>query len=137
MTDRQLTLVVLTDLYAVCRLEKDVPVPAWTSSGEFFSVTRTADELSIVCPENLVPDGVRCERGWQCLRVAGTIDFSLVGVVAALVTPLAEAGISVFVISTFDTDYLLVKKTDLARATAALRAAGHGFNPQIQRQRPI
>lgn len=124
MTTHKLRLVVLPDMYAVCRLENDAPVPAWATTGPFFSITRTAQELSVVWPQNLVPDGVRCERGWRCLRVAGTMDFSMVGVVASLVTPLAEAGISVFVISTFDTDYLLVKENDLGLALKALRAAG-------------
>ena len=104
---------------AVCKLDKDAPVPAWASSGTFFSITRTADELSVVCQQSLVPDGVRCERDWRCLLVAGTMEFSMIGVVASLVTPLAEAGISVFVISTFDTDYMLVKEVDLERALAA------------------
>ncbi len=125
MTKHKLRLVNLPGLFAVCRLDQDAPVPAWASSGEFFSITRTADELSVVCPQSLVPDGVRCERGWRCLRVAGTMDFSMIGVVASVVTPLADAGISVFVVSTFDTDYLLVKEDDLARATVVLRAAGH------------
>src|SRR5262245_26628362 len=125
MTMHNLKLLLLPDLYAVCRLDKGVPVPAWASSGTLVSITRTSEELSVVCPQTLVPDGVRCERGWQCLRVAGTMDFSMIGVVASLVTPLAETGVSVFVISTFDTDYLLVKEKDLARAMAALRAAGH------------
>lgn len=121
----RLTLMLLPDTFALCKLDADDAVPAWASSGDFLSITRTADELSVVCPQSIVPDGVRCERGWRCLRVAGTMDFSMIGVVASLVTPLAEAGISVFVVSTFDTDYLLVKADDLARATAALRAAGH------------
>jgi hypothetical protein len=94
-------------------------------TGTFFSITRTADELSVVCQQSLVPDDIRCERDWRCLRVAGTMAFSMVGVVAALVTALAEAGVSVFVVSTFDTDYLLVKEHDLEKAVAALRAAGH------------
>jgi uncharacterized protein len=121
----QLALTLLPDTFAVCRLNAGDSVPAWATSGTFVSITRTADELSVVCPQSLVHDDVRCERGWQCLRVAGTMDFSMIGVVASLVTPLAEAGISVFVVSTFDTDYLLVKESDLVRAMAALRAAGH------------
>jgi uncharacterized protein len=125
VTMHKLRLLVLPDLYAVCRLDRDAPVPAWATTGQFFSITQTADELSVVCPQSLVPDKVRCERGWRGLRVAGTMDFSMVGVVASLVTPLAKAGIRVFVVSTFDTDYLLVKENDLARATAVLRAAGH------------
>jgi len=122
-----LTLTLLPDLYAVSRLDSHAPVPAWASSGDFVSITRTADELSVGCPQSLVPDGIRCERGWRCLRVVGTMDFSMIGVVASLVTPLAESGISVFVISTFDTDYLLVKTDDLERAMAVLRGAGHSL----------
>lgn len=128
MTMQKLDLLLLPDLYAVCRLDRDAPLPTWAATGEFSSITRTADELSVVCPQNLVPDGVRCERSWRCLRVAGTMDFSMIGVVASLVMPLAESGISVFVVSTFDTDYLLVKADDLDKALAALRAAGHAVD---------
>ena len=121
----QLTFVVFSELFAVCRLDHNAPIPAWASAGTLFSITRTADELSIVCPQSLVPDAIRCERGWRCLRVAGTMEFSMVGVVASLSKPLAEAGIGIFVISTFDTDYLLVKENDFEKAVVALRAAGH------------
>ena len=121
----QLALTLLPDTLVVCRLDPDAPVPAWATTGVFFSITRTADELSVVCPQSLVPDGFRCERSWRCLRVAGPMDFSLIGAVASMVGPLAEAGISVFVVSTFDTDYLLVRERDLGRVTATLRSAGH------------
>jgi hypothetical protein len=73
-------------------------------------VTRTTDETSVLCPADAVPAGVRCEAGWRCLRVAGTLDIFMVGVLAGLVGPLAAAGVSVFVVSTFDTDFLLVKE---------------------------
>jgi hypothetical protein len=119
------TLTVLPDIYAICRLGADAPIPAWANPGGFFSITRTGEELSIVCLQSLVPDGIRCERDWQCLQLAGPIPFTTVGVLASLVQPLAEAGISVFAISTFDTDYLLVKAVDLARAYDALRAKRH------------
>jgi hypothetical protein len=125
MSNHKLRLIALSDPFAVCKLESIAPVPTWASSADFLSITRTADELSIVCPQDLVPDGIRCEPGWRCLRVAGTMDFSMIGVVASLVTPLAQAGISVFVISTFDTDYLLVKETNFEAALSALRSAGH------------
>jgi hypothetical protein len=95
--------------------------------GNFFSITRTADELSVVCPQAVVPEGVECERGWRCLRVAGTVPFSAVGVLAALSAPMADAGISVFALSTFDTDYLLVKAEDLERAVDTLRRRGHSI----------
>ena len=125
MTLHQLTFLVFSELFAVCRLDHNDPIPAWASAGTLFSITRTADELSIVCPQSVVPVDIRCERGWRCLRVAGTMEFSMVGVVASLSKPLAEAGIGIFVISTFDTDYLLVKDNDLEKAVVALRAAGH------------
>jgi hypothetical protein len=88
-------------------------------------MTRTADELSVVCWADAVPEGVRCEKGWRCLRVAGTLDFSLVGVLASMLAPLAAAGVSVFVLSTFDTDYVLVKEAHLTKAADALRLAGY------------
>jgi hypothetical protein len=122
--EHRLTLVVLPGLFAVCRLPADAAAPAWPS-GSFYSVTRTADELSVVCRQEDVPASVRCEPGWRCLRVAGKLDFALVGVLAALLVPLAEAGVSVFAVSTFDTDFFLVKEADLDRAVGALRSAGH------------
>ena len=105
---------------AVCRLDPQVAVPDWALSGDFFSITRTTDELSIVCSEAGVPEGVLCERGWAGLKVEGPLDLSLTGVLASLAQPLAEAGISIFAVSTYDTDYLLVKVGDLERAVAVL-----------------
>jgi hypothetical protein len=111
--------------FAVCRLPADAPLPVWVPSADFFSITRTTDELSVVCRESAVPGEITCERGWRCLRVAGTMPFTAVGVLASLTAPLAEAGISLFAISTFDTDYLLVKATDFDAALSALRGYGH------------
>lgn len=125
MTFHHLNFIVVPERLAICRLDHNAPIPAWASAGTIFSITRTADELSIVCPQSLIPDAIRCERGWRCLRVAGTMEFSVVGVVASLSRPLAEASIGIFVISTFDTDYLLVKEDDLEKAVIVLRAAGH------------
>jgi hypothetical protein len=119
------TLLPLEGRYAVCRLGAEAPLPAWIAGGPFVSITRTGSELSIVCPQNMVPGDVPCESGFCCLRVAGTLDFSLVGILASLLGPLAEAGISVFVVSTFDTDYLLVKEETLSRAVEVLCRAGH------------
>jgi hypothetical protein len=123
------TLVPLDGLFAVCRLAAETPLPAWAAggrAGSFVSVTRTADELSIVCRQELVPDDIRCERGWRVLRVAGPLDLTLIGVLASLLVPLADAGIAVFVLSTFDTDYLLVKGDRLDAAVEVLRREGHG-----------
>jgi hypothetical protein len=125
MIHHQLNLAWLQGAFAVCRLTADAPLPTWATAGEFLSITRTAGELSIVCPEEAVPQGVQCERGWRCLRVAGPLEFSLVGVLASLAVPLAEAGISIFVVSTFDTDYLLVKEEKQQQAAEVLRQAGH------------
>jgi putative acetyltransferase len=122
---RQLPLLVLNDTFAVTRLSGDASIPSWAIAGGFFSITRTPDELSIVCRQASVPPGVVCERDWRCLRVAVAIPFSVVGVLAGLTAALADAGISVFVVSTFDTDYLLVKAADLGRAIDILRRRGH------------
>jgi hypothetical protein len=88
-------------------------------------VTRTPDELSVVADEAAVPAGVRAERGWRALQVAGPLDFNLTGILASLAYPLARAGISLFAVSTFDTDYVLIKEDKLHDALAALQAAGH------------
>jgi len=120
-----LSLFLLPDEMSVARLPAETAIPAWAVGAAFFSVTRTPDELSILCPTVRVPAGVRAERGWRCLQVAGPLDFSLVGVLASLLRPLREAGVSVFTLSTYDTDYVLIKEAQLPRALASLRAAGH------------
>jgi predicted metal-dependent HD superfamily phosphohydrolase len=121
----QLTLLPVDGTFAVCRLAGAAPIPPWATASPFLSITRTANELSVVCRQDAVPEGVVCERGWHCVRVAGTMPFTVVGVLASLTAPLADAGVSVFAVSTFDTDYLLVKSDDLARAVDALRRHGH------------
>jgi hypothetical protein len=120
-----LTLFLLLDTFAVCRLPAGAALPAWATAGAFYAVTRTADELSIVCVQEQVPAGVTCQPGWRCLQVAGPLDFALTGVLASLAQPLAAAGISIFTLSTYDTDYLLVRDETLDAARAALRNAGH------------
>ncbi len=115
---------VLAGMFAICRLEPDADVPSW-ATGEVVAITRTPDELSILCSQNNVPENVRSESDWRCFRVVGPLDFSLVGVIASLTSTLASANISVFVISTFDTDYILVKESSFEAAVQSLRAAGH------------
>jgi hypothetical protein len=122
---RGLSRVPVEGTYMVRRLGPEAPGPDWAAGSRFSSVTRTADEVSVVCEQAAVPPGVRCEPGWRCLRVAGTLDFASVGVLAGLVGPLAAAGVSVFVVSTFDTDYLLVKEGDLDWAVAVLQQHRH------------
>jgi hypothetical protein len=110
---------------AVCRLDANAEVPAWATVGDFYSLTRTSDELSVVCFASNVPDGVRCEKGWRGLKVEGPLDFGMVGILAAIAGVLAGAGISIFALGTFDTDYILVKADQYENAIAALAASGH------------
>ena len=122
-----LRLTALEEPLAVCRLGPEAEVPPWVGSaaGGISSVTRTAEELSIVCPARVVPRGVLCERGWRALKMEGPFDLSLVGILASVVAPLAGAGVNVFVTATYDTDYVLVKEENLKLAVAALRERGH------------
>ncbi|HVK19479.1 MAG TPA: nitrilase-related carbon-nitrogen hydrolase [Fimbriiglobus sp.] len=120
-----LTLLEVAGRFAVCKLPPGAAIPAWATAGDVFSISRTADEVSVVCREEMVPEGTQCEKGWRCVRVAGSMPFTQVGVLASLTTPVARAGVGVFAFSTFDTDYLLVKEADFPQAAAALRAAGH------------
>ena len=121
-----LRLSVLEKRLAVCRLDPPVQeIPAWATGAPFFSVTRTSDELSIVCPEERVPPGVTCERGWRALRFDGPFEFGLVGVLASVAVPLAQSEVSILAIATYDTDYVLVQESQLDLATQVLREWGH------------
>ena len=127
MNRTNLTLSLLPDNYSICRLAPEADIPPWALAGDFFSITRTEEELSLVCSQQVVPAGVQCEKGYRCIMVLGPLDFSLSGILASLTASLAEAGISVFAISTFHTDYLLVKADNLKRTVAKLQEAGHDF----------
>ena len=118
-------LVVLQKNYGICKLGSKEPVPAWVDDGDFWSVSRTREELSIICEERLIPSSANAEGGYSCLYVLGPLGLTMVGVWASLTTSLADAGISVFAISTFDTDYLLVREAELPDAIDALRESGH------------
>jgi hypothetical protein len=122
---RHLELSLLPERLAISRLAADSPVPDWATRGPFYSLTRTRDELSIVTELSRVPAGIQSQPGWRALKVHGPFVLSEVGVLAALATPLAEAKISLFAISTFDTDYLLVASETLPAAIAALERTGH------------
>src|SRR5579864_3986420 len=110
---RRFDLTVLPGSFALVHLAADAPFPRWAVQGEFFSVTRTNDEVSVVCAADQVPNDVAAEAGWRLLKAKGPFALSEVGVLAELSTPLAEANVSLFAISTFDTDYLLVKEKQL------------------------
>jgi hypothetical protein len=117
-------LKVLTGRFAVCRLPPSTPIPKSLDESGFVSITRTDRELSLVCRESPELAG-EVERGWICLEVQGPLEFTEVGVLQSLATPLAAAGISIFVVSTYETDYLLVKESLLAHAIESLEASGH------------
>jgi len=119
-----LRLTVLPGEFSVWRLAADAPLPSLETDG-FLSVTRSNDELSVVTPSADVPEGATAEAGWRCLKVEGPLTFEMTGVIAGLSAPLAGAKIPIFVVSTYDTDYLLVKAADLERASSALRDDGH------------
>jgi uncharacterized protein len=125
MSPRPFALTVLDETFAVCRLPSGAPPPDGIDGGPFVSVTRTGDELSIVCPESAAPEGAVVEHGWRCLRVAGPLDLGETGILASLLLPLDRAEIAVFALSTYDTDYLLVRGRNLEAAERALREEGH------------
>src|SRR2546430_1272591 len=114
-----LTLTVFPERYAVSRLDAKAAVPEWSANGQFVSVSRTPDELSIVCVEANVPSGVTCEPGWRILKCEGPLDSALTGIMASIAEPLADAGIPIFPIATHDTDYILVKDQHLEAAINA------------------
>ena len=119
-------LSVLSGVFVVCRLAPSAPMPAWAlEATDFVAVTRTEDELSIICRQQQVPPGSATQVLWNALKVHGPFPFETIGVLAALSQALANARVSLLAISTHDTDYLFVRSPDLARAVRALRHDGH------------
>jgi len=125
MDFRKISLKILPERMAVCRFEPAAPLPDWIGEVGFYSLTRTEAELTLVCPEARLAPGTTSETGWRCFKVQGLLDFSEIGIIFSLTQPLAKTGVSVFVISTFDTDYFMVKEKDLTKAIDALTAEGH------------
>jgi uncharacterized protein len=111
--------------FGVCYLPADAAIPAWSQIGSLFSITRTDQELSVVCPEESVPPQQACEGGWICLKLEGPFSFSEVGILAAFIDPLRDEGVPIFAISTYNTDYVLIKEEQRRTALDALRKAGH------------
>jgi uncharacterized protein len=124
-----MNLTILDTLFSVVKLPPTVEIPSWLGKGEFFSITRTNEELSIVCPTANVPDGILkdVEHHWKCIKVEGVLDFALTGILSSLANPLAENNISIFAMSTFNTDYLLIKVDSIEKAKSVLEYAGHTF----------
>jgi hypothetical protein len=119
------TLHLLPGEFAICRLSSSEAVPAWAGSAVFSSVTRTADELSILCPTEQVPAGTKHDAGWRVLKFQGPFAFNETGILASVLVPLASVKISILATATFDTDYLLVKSEQLEAARRVLEQAGH------------
>jgi len=124
-TFAKLTFMILQETFVICRLDRDAPIPDWAVQGNLYSVTRTKDELSIVCPLINVPKGIVCDQGWSCLKVKGPLDLSLTGIISSIASTLERENISLFSLSTYDTDYVMVKEKDLEKAIFALTEAGH------------
>ena len=121
-----LTLSLLPETFAICRLEPGTPLHDLQKGGSFFSITSTMDELSVVCPVDSIPSTeIKADRDWSCFKLHGPFPFDLVGILNSVTAPLAEAKVGIFAISTYDTDYVLVKQELLESAIAALRKAGH------------
>jgi hypothetical protein len=123
--NRTLILSVMEGRYAIAKFPSDAEIPAWVNGSAFSSVTRTLEELSVVIAEASVPAGLNASRGWRMMKVHGPFAFDETGVVAALANPLARVGVGIFVISTFDTDYLLVQHEEIPVAVETLEHAGH------------
>ncbi|MBH0359032.1 ACT domain-containing protein [Bacillus toyonensis] len=124
-----MNLTILDTTFSVIKLPKTEEIPSWASKGELFSITRTIEELSIVCASSNVPDNILkdVEHDWKCIKVEGILDFGLTGILSSLANPLADNNISIFAISTFNTDYLLVKLHSIEKAKSVLENAGHTF----------
>jgi hypothetical protein len=126
-------LQLLDDSYAVCRMEPGQEVSLPRDASSMFSLTRTPAELSLVCAEQLAPEGAVVEAGWSAMVVEGPLDFSLTGILASIADPLAEAEISIFALSTYDTDYVLIKSDQCDAALRILEAAGHTVTRLVDR----
>jgi hypothetical protein len=120
-------LEILPESFVICRFPSDAPLPVWWETLPFCSISRTDDELSIICVEQTVPEDVACSRGWMAFKVRGPFAIDAIGVLAALTRPLADSNISIMAVSTYDTDYILVKRESLDGAIAAFEAAGHAI----------
>jgi hypothetical protein len=128
MEPSKLVLSVLEETFSIHRLAPDASLPEAVSECDFYSLSKTTDELSLVCPEHLAVKSEKSNPDWKCLKVAGPLDFELTGILAGITEVLAKEKFSVFAISTFDTDYILIKKQGLTAAISALQRVGYIFN---------
>jgi uncharacterized protein len=121
----KITLRELPGIYAVCKLAPNARIPAWADGDGFLSVSRTPDELSIVCRAERVPPDVEAAKHWRCLQFVGPFAFDETGIAVSVIAPLIDGKIGIFLVSTFDTDYLLIQEKDFEAGKRALLAAGH------------
>jgi hypothetical protein len=127
MTQRQLKLSLLKDKYAICTLPNDTPIPDWALTQSLISITRTGKELTIVCRMDSIPSELQSDLNWRCFRIDGSFDLNQIGVISSISSPLADAGISIYVISTYDTDYFLVQDKNVEQTISTLSNSGHSI----------
>lgn len=125
LMSRSFDFRLLPQRFSVCRLAPDEAIPGWACAGGFLTITRSGDELSIICDERNVPDGIQQQPGWRCIQLRGPFAFDEIGVLASFANPLAAAGVGILAISTFDTDFILFAEKNLESALRALTTAGH------------
>lgn len=123
--NKTVNLELIAGPYAISQLSPTAPIPSWADGTGFVSIARTAEELSIVCLESRVPAEVKSDGGWRCFKFQGPFAFDQTGILASVLEPLAKADIGILAVSTFNTDYLLVKQENLDNALNALKTAGH------------
>ena len=128
---RRLRLVLTDEPMSICRFAASEPPPGWAMESSWWSITRTADELSVVCPEKVVPRDVGASRGWRMLRFEGPLPLDQTGILASVTGPLAAAHVSLFAVATYDTDYVLIPSAQWRAAIAALEAAGHSIETAV------
>ena len=127
MGQRQLKISLLKDKYGICTLPNDAPIPDWVSNESLASITRTDKELTIVCRQDIIPSELKSDLNWRCFKIDGSFDLNQIGVISSISSPLADAGISIYVISTYDTDYFLVKEDNLEQTISTLSNSGHSI----------
>lgn len=125
MRERKLQLSLLDEVYGICIFPNNAPVPEWAVTASLYSITRTKKELTIVCPQSVIPSDCEYDSNWRCFRIDGSFDLNQVGVISSLAAPLAQAGVSIFVVSSYDTDYFLVTGEKVEKAIAVLSDNGH------------
>ncbi|MES0359775.1 MAG: ACT domain-containing protein [Anaerolineales bacterium] len=125
MTIKKLSLSSIPERFAVCQIDRQAKIPDWAFAGEFFFISCTPDELSIICPAQFVPPDIQYVAGWRGLKIEGPFDFNEIGVLAAITAPLARGDISLLTVSTFDTDYIFLQEAQFETAVDILEAVGH------------